>query len=71
MNLNQEDVLGMIIATILNAQQRHVSDAQYHVLFKILTYLYRQIFQLIYGLYLQSSTIKRLMKTLHKTSRNI
>lgn len=53
MNLNQEDVLGMIIATILNAQQRHVSDAQYHVLFKILTYLYRQIFQLIYGLYLQ------------------
>lgn len=44
MNLNQEDVLGM---------QRHVSDAQYHVLFKILTYLYRQIFQLIYGLYLQ------------------
>lgn len=56
MNLNQEDVLGMIIATFLNAQlaqQRHVSDAQYHVLFKILTYLYRQIFQLIYGLYLQ------------------
>lgn len=46
MNLNQEDVLGVIIATILNAQQRHVSDAQYHVLFKILTYLYRQIFRL-------------------------
>lgn len=56
MNLNQEDVLGMIIATFLNAQlaqQRHVSDAQYHVLFKILTYLYREIFQLMYGLYLQ------------------
>lgn len=56
MNLNQEDVLGMIIETFLNAQlaqQRHVSDAQYPALFKILTYLYRQLFQLINGLYLQ------------------
>lgn len=54
MYLNQDDVLGLIIATLLNAQQRHVSDAQDHVLFKILTlYLYRQLFQVINGLYLQ------------------
>lgn len=65
MYLNQDDVLGLIIATFLNPQQRHVSDAQDRVLFKILTlYLYRQLFQVINGLYLQ------LLKTYEDFAQN-